>query len=160
VLFLATSGEEHGLLGSTWFSNNPTVFLSDAIALINLDMVGRNDPNHIGVVGWGYSSLGPLVEAVAAEHPHLGLEIIRDPSPEENLFQRSDHWPFARRGIPAIELFSLLHDDYHSPDDETRRVDPGKAARVARLAFLTAYRLATEPITPEWNEEGRRAIRQ
>lgn len=160
LLFLATGGEEHGLLGATWFVSNPTVFLSKAVAVLNMDMIGRNHPDSIGVTGYGHSSLGPLIEEVASTTPQLGLAITPDPHPMENLFQRSDHFVFARRGTPAVNFFSGLHEDYHTPDDEMARIDADKVARVARLIFLTAHRLASEDITPEWTDSGRAAIRR
>lgn len=158
VLFLATSGEEKGLLGATWFASNPTVFLSDAVAVLNMDMVGRNSADSIGLVGHDYSSLGPLLVRIAAESRHLALSVDTDPAPGEDLFTRSDHYPFARTGIPAIAVTSALHEHYHHPDDEAALIDIDKAARVARLIFLAAYELATgEDAT--WTEEGRRAVR-
>ncbi len=160
VLFLAVSGEEHGLLGSTWFATNPTVFLSDAVAALNMDMIGRNHADTIGVVGYGHSGLGPLIADVAAATPRLGLAVASDPGDDAEYFARSDHFAFARRGIPAVNLFSGLHDDYHTPSDEASKVDYDKVARVARLAFLTAHRLASEPITLDWTDTGRAAIRQ
>lgn len=160
VLFLATSGEEHGLLGATWFASNPTVFLTEAVAVLNMDMIGRNHPDSIGVTGYGHSTLGPLIDQVAATTPELGLSATPDPHPQENLFQRSDHFVFARRGTPAVNFFSGLHDDYHTPDDEVSKINADKVARVARLIFLTAHRLASEGTTPEWTESGRAAIRQ
>ena len=158
VLFLAASGEEKGLLGSSWFATNPTVFLSEAVAVLNMDMVGRNSPDSIGLVGHDYSSLGPLLVRTAAETRSLGLTIDRDPAPGENLFARSDHYPFARAGIPAIAVTSSLHEDYHRPGDEARHIDTDKAARVARLVFLAAYALATGE-EAAWTEEGRQAVR-
>lgn len=158
ILFLATSGEEKGLLGATWFASNPTVFLSDAVAVLNMDMVGRNSPDSIGLVGHDYSSLGPLLVRIAADSRHLRLYVDTDPAPGENLFTRSDHYPFARTGIPAIAVTSALHEHYHHPDDEPGRIDADKAARVARLIFLAAYELARgEDAT--WTEEGKRAVR-
>lgn len=160
VLFLAVSGEEHGLLGSTWFTTNPTVFLSEAVAALNMDMIGRNHPDSIGVVGYGHSDLGPLLQEVATANPRLGLAISPDAADDAEFFGRSDHFAFARRGIPAINLFSGLHDDYHTPSDEAGKVNTDKIARVARLTFLTAYRLASEPISLEWTDTGRAAIRR
>lgn len=158
VLFLATSGEEKGLLGATWFATNPTVFLSEAVAVLNMDMVGRNSPDSIGLVGHDYSSLGPLLVRIAADSRNLALSVDTDPAPGEDLFTRSDHYPFARTGIPAIAITSALHQHYHHPDDEAALIDIDKAARVARLIFIAAYELATgEDAT--WTEEGRRAVR-
>lgn len=158
VLFLATSGEEKGLLGATWFAGNPTVFLSDAVALLNMDMVGRNSPDSVGIVGYDYSTLGPLIARTLEDNPWLGLTLDPEPVPGENLFARSDHYPFARRGIPAVALTSGLHEDYHRPGDEPSELDAEKVARVARLAFLVAYQLALGA-DAEWTPEGRGAVR-
>ena len=158
VLFLATSGEEKGLLGASWFATNPTVFLSDAVAVLNMDMVGRNSPDSVGLVGHDYSSLGPLLVRIAADSRHLRLSVDTDPAPGENLFPRSDHYPFARTGIPAIAVTSALHEHYHHLDDEPALIDIDKAARVARLIFLAAYALA-QGEDAAWTEEGRRAVR-
>lgn len=165
ILFLATSGKEQGLLGSTWFADNPTVDLSEAVAVLNLDMLGRNDPDSIGVVGYDHSTLGPLIRDVAAATPELGLAVLAglaDPGrgPGEELFRESDHFPFARRGTPAVTFFSGLHDDYHTPDDEARKVDADKVARIARLVFLTAHRLASADTAPAWTKSGEAAVRR
>ncbi|MFW6331588.1 MAG: M28 family peptidase, partial [Gemmatimonadota bacterium] len=159
VLFLAVSGTEREMLGSTWYAAHPTVTLSRAVAVLNIDMIGRNAPDSIGVVGYRSSSLGPLVEELAAAAPDLGLVVQPDSAPERDLFSRGDHLPFARRGIPAIRVFSGLHDDYHTPADEAAAVDDRKVARVARLVFLTALRLASQDRRPAWTEAGREAIR-
>ena len=159
VLFVATSGEEKGLRGARAFVADPTVFLSDAVAVLNLDMVGRNSPDSVGLVGHDYSTLGPLLLRAAAEHEALGLSIDLDPAPGQDLFARSDHYAFAARGIPAIAVTSGLHEHYHRPGDEPARIDADKVARVARLVFLAAHRLAAGE-DAEWTEAGRRALQQ
>lgn len=141
VLFLAVSGSEAGLLGSTWFATHPTVELEGAVAVLNLDMIGRNHPDSIGVVG-PTSGLGPTIDRIAAATPALSLTVAPDPAGSDRL-RPSDHMVFAERGVPAIRFFSGLHDDYHTPADEVDRIDPDKVARVARLVFLTAHHLAT-----------------
>lgn len=140
ILFLAVSGSEEGLLGSTWFTTHPPIPLSDAVAVLNLDMVGRSHPDTIRTVDDGGSWLGPLIGRIASEQPALGL--VADPAGRTRL-RPSDHTPFAERGIPAVRFFSGLHDDYHTTADEADRVDADKVARVARLVFLTAHHLAT-----------------
>ena len=160
ILFLATSGEEKGLLGAQWFARNPSVFLSSAVANLNMDMVGRNHPDSVVAVGYDYSDLGPLLANIARTTPSLGLTVAPDPAPEQNLFQRSDHWPFAQANIPAIAISSFLHEDYHRPSDEADRIDADKIARIARLLFLAAYDLASSETEPAWTEAGRAAIRR
>lgn len=159
LAFVVVSGSEEGLLGATRFARSPTVSLEEAVAVLNLDMIGRNDPDSIGVVGYGYSSLGPFIGDIAAATPGLGLAVTRDPDPGLDAFRNSDHFPFARQGIPAVRFFSGLHDDYHTPADEPDRLDYDKIARVARLVFLTAHRLADSALEPKWTEAGRAVIR-
>lgn len=142
LLFLAVSGHERGLAGSTWYADNSTVPLSGAVAVLNLDMVGGNHPDSIGVVGYDRSSLGPLVAEIAAANPQLRLAVRPDPAPADDLFEGSDHFPFARRGIPGIRFFSGSHEHHGTPSDEARHVDDDKVARVARLVFLTTYGIA------------------
>jgi Zn-dependent M28 family amino/carboxypeptidase len=111
------------------------------------------------VIGQEYSSLGPLVLRVAAEHPELGLTVSTDPWPEERFFFRSDHFNFARLEIPALFFFAGVHEDYHQPSDELETLDLDKASRVARLAFWTAYAIADSPEPPRWTEEGLEEVR-
>lgn len=159
LMFLAVSGEEKGLLGSRYFSDNPTVPVASIVANINVDMIARNAPDSIVVIGQEYSSLGPLVRSIATDHPELGLVVVPDPWPEERFFFRSDHFNFARQEIPALFFFSGVHEDYHRPSDEVERIDPGKAARVARLIFLTAHAIASDAQPPTWTAEGLEEVR-
>jgi Zn-dependent M28 family amino/carboxypeptidase len=159
LLFLAVSGEEKGLLGSRYFSEHPTVPLESIVANINVDMIARNAPDSVVVIGQEYSSLGPLVQTVASENTSLGLTVVPDPWPEERFFFRSDHFNFARKEIPALFFFAGVHEDYHQPSDEVDKIDADKAARVARLIFRTAYAIADEASPPEWTEEGLTQIR-
>ncbi|MGI9190420.1 MAG: M20/M25/M40 family metallo-hydrolase, partial [Longimicrobiaceae bacterium] len=158
LLFLAVSGEEKGLLGSRWFSDHPTVPLEGIVANVNVDMIGRNSPDSIVVIGMDYSSLGPLVKRVAAERP-VGLTVSDDLWPEERFFFRSDHFNFARKEIPALFFFAGVHDDYHRPSDEVDKIDTDKAARVARLIFYTAYELAEARERPVWVPAGLEEVR-
>jgi Peptidase family M28 len=154
ILFLATSGEELGLLGSVWFTDHPTVPADRMVANINLDMIGRNSPDSIVAIGQEYSSLGGLAYRVAREHRELHLTIASDPWPEEQLFFRSDHFNFARVGVPAIFFTSGVHADYHRPSDELRWIDTDKTARVARLVLYLANEIANAPSPPSWTEKG------
>ena len=159
LLFLAVSGEEKGLLGSRWFSDHPTVPIEDIVANINVDMIGRNAPDSIVVIGQEYSSLGSLVQEVAAANADLGLTVARDPWPEERFFFRSDHYNFARKEIPALFFFAGVHEDYHRPSDEVDKIDSDKAARVARLIFHTAAAIAEASEPPRWTERGLSEVR-
>lgn len=159
LVFLAVSGEEKGLLGSRYYSDNPTLPLEKIVANINVDMIGRNAPDSIVVIGQEYSSLGPLVQEVAAAHPELGLTVAQDIWPEQRFFFRSDHYNFARKDIPALFFFAGVHEDYHRPSDHVEKIDLDKTARVSRLIFYTAYEIANRATPPSWTEQGLREVR-
>ncbi|HSH46931.1 MAG TPA: M28 family peptidase, partial [Longimicrobiales bacterium] len=107
-----------------------------------------------------YSSLGPLIHDVAASQPDLGLTVAEDLWPEQRFFFRSDHFNFARKEIPALFFFAGVHEDYHRPSDELEAIDTDKAARVARLVFHTAARIAWDPAAPEWTRSGLAEVRR
>ena len=161
VIFLAVSGEEKGLLGSEYYSENPTIPIERIIMNINLDMVGRNHPDTVIGIGRQYTNLGPLTDRVLLEHPDLGLTLIEDPKPEEQGFFRSDHLHFVNKDIPAI-FFSagFDHEDYHKPSDEAELIDMDKAARVGRMVFYVGALVAGGTVDPEWTEGGLAEVRQ
>jgi Peptidase family M28 len=154
VVFLTVSGEEEGLWGSTAFVRSGPFPVASLVADLNLDMISRNEPDRVVVIGLRYSDLGDRVEGVAATHPELGLSVIDDPWPDERFFFRSDHYNFARAGVPALFFFAGVHEDYHRPSDEADRIDAGKAARVARLAFRTGLGVAESRNPPAWTRAG------
>jgi hypothetical protein len=160
VMFVFVSGEEKGLLGSAHFVGNPPVPVSQMVANINLDMVGRNAPDTVVAIGQDYSSLGPAVQAVAARHPEIGLVVAPDLWPDEQLFFRSDHFNFAAVEVPAIFFTTGLHDDYHRPGDQAHLIDNGKVARIGRLLFRFAHQIAEAPQRPAWTAEGLAELRR
>jgi hypothetical protein len=159
IMFLAVSGEEKGLVGSRWYAEHPTVPLDAMVANINLDMIGRNAPDSIVVIGKEYSSLGPLVREVAEANRRLGLTVVPDRWPEERFFFRSDHFSFAAREVPALFFFAGVHEDYHRPSDTADRIDADKVERVARLVFLLTNEIARRPDAPAWDAAGLEAVR-
>jgi hypothetical protein len=159
VMFIAVSGEEKGLLGSQWFSDHPTVDPESMVANVNIDMIARNAPDSIVVIGQEYSSLGPLVRNVARSNPELGLTVSEDLWPEQRFFFRSDHFNFARHEIPALFFFAGVHEDYHRPSDEVDLIDADKVARVGRLVFLTGLAVADDGEPPRWEPEGLEEVR-
>lgn len=158
MIFLLVSGEEKGLWGSEWYAENPTVPVDRLVANLNTDMVGRNWPDTIVVIGKEHSDLGQTLESVNVEHPELGITAIDDLWPEENFYSRSDHFNFARRGVPVLFFFNGTHDDYHGRDDEPDRIDAEKAARIARLVFYLGMEIGDADTRPEWNPESYRRI--
>jgi Zn-dependent M28 family amino/carboxypeptidase len=158
LIFLTVSGEERGLLGSSWFVEHPPVPLERIVADINIDMVGRNWEDTIAVVGKPYSSLGATIDSVAVAHPDLGLTVVDDQWPAQGFFFRSDHYNFARRGIPSVFFFNGTHEDYHRPSDEVGRIKFEKAARISRLVLESALAIANADSAPRWDPEARGQI--
>jgi Zn-dependent M28 family amino/carboxypeptidase len=160
VIFLWVSGEEKGLLGSRWYSDNPTVPVESIVANINADMIGGNHPDTIVVIGKDYSTLGETVNRVGARYPELGLVVADDVWPEQRFFYRSDQFNFARLEIPVLFFFTGVHRCYHRPCDDVDFVDHDKIARVSRLLFHTTLELANDPQRPRWDPAGLEEVRR
>jgi Zn-dependent M28 family amino/carboxypeptidase len=160
IIFLHVSGEEKGLLGSRWFSDHPTIPLAQIIANVNVDMIGRNSPDSVVVIGKDYSTLGQVVNAVREERPEIGLVASDDIWPEERFFFRSDHYNFARKEIPSIFFFSGVHEDYHRPSDHVEKINAEKAARVSRYILHTVVDVANAAERPQWYPAGLEAVRR
>jgi hypothetical protein len=158
VMFLLVSGEEKGLWGSEYFSSHSPVPLDKMVADLNTDMVGRNWPDTIVAIGKEQSDLGETLERVNAAHPELGMTAIDDIWPEERFYQRSDHYNFARRGVPILFFFNGVHEDYHGPDDEVDKIDGEKAARIARLVFYLGVDVANAAERPKWDPQAYRQV--
>jgi len=158
VMFLLVSGEEKGLWGSEYFSSHSPVPLDKMVADLNTDMVGRNWPDTIVAIGMEQSDLGKTLERVNAAHPELGMTAINDIWPEEHFYQRSDHYNFARRGVPILFFFNGVHEDYHGPDDEVDKIDGEKAARIARLVFYLGIDVANASERPKWDPQAYRQV--
>ena len=146
IVFLAVSGEEKGLLGSEWWANNPTLPLADAVADINVDMIGRNDPDAVGATpSPEHPEYNTLVERAVQLAPQSGLTITwtapaAGDDKVDNYYFRSDHYNFAEKGIPVVFFFSGLHEDYHKPTDDLEKIDRAKIAKMIDLVG----RLATD----------------
>lgn len=153
IVFLAVSGEEKGLLGSGWYAEHPVFPLDRTVANINIDMVGRNWQDTIVAIGKEESSLGPLADRIAAEHPELDMAVIDDIWPEESFYTRSDHFNFARRGVPILFFFNGTHEDYHRPSDEADRIEYDKMARIGRMLFYLGLEVANADERPQWDPE-------
>lgn len=141
VLFVWHVGEEKGLLGSSYFADHPTVPIDSVVAQLNADMVGRNAPDLLYVVGPvaapnGQSKvLGTVVDSVNAAEPRpFGIDrSYDDPNHPEHLYERSDHFMYARKGVPIVFFTTGLHADYHKVSDEPAKIDYDKMSRIARL---------------------------
>lgn len=160
VIFLWVSGEEKGLLGSRWYADNPTVPVGQIVANLNLDMVaGDAHRDSVVVIGKDYSTLGEVVNRVNARLPELNLIASDDIWPEQRFFFRSDQFNFMRHEIPALFFFTGVHECYHRPCDTVDFINPGKAARVANLAFHTVLEIANADQRPRWDPAGLEEVR-
>lgn len=158
VIFLAVSGEEHGLWGSGFFAGNPPVPLDRIVANFNADMIGRNWRDTVVAIGKEHSDLGGSLARVNAAHPELGLTIIDDPWPNEQFYFRSDHYNFAVRGVPILFFFTGVHADYHRPTDSPDKIDAEKESRILRLMFYLGLEVGNAAERPKWNPESYRTI--
>lgn len=160
ILFITVSGEEKGLWGSGYFAEHPTVPLKDVVADLNIDMIGRNWKDTVVAIGMEHSDLGATLNRVSAAHPEIGMKPIDDIWPEEGLYFRSDHYNFARKGVPVLFFTSGLHDDYHKVTDAPDKIDSEKEARLLRLLFYLGQEIANHPDRPQWNPESYKQIVQ
>jgi Zn-dependent M28 family amino/carboxypeptidase len=158
LVFMTVSGEEKGLLGSQWYAENPIFDLDATVANVNIDMIGRNWQDTVVAIGRNESTLGETLERTLASHAELGLAMIDDPWPEENFYFRSDHYNFARNGVPILFFFTGTHEDYHRPSDEAERILYDKTARIARLIFHLGLEIANAPDRPEWDAAAYRRV--
>jgi Zn-dependent M28 family amino/carboxypeptidase len=158
LIFLAVSGEERGLWGSSYFTARPPVPIGNIVADLNSDMVGRNWKDTIVVIGRQHSDLGATLARVNAAHPELNMTAIDDIWPQERFYFRSDHYNFARRGVPILFFFNGVHADYHRPSDEPAKIDAEKESRIIQLVFYLGLEVANAAERPKWNPESYREI--
>ena len=143
ILFAAFTAEELGLLGSEFYVKHPLIPLEQTIAMINLDMISRNQDNLVTVIG---SNRSPeLHEINLAANEEIGLEFRYN---GEKYFSRSDHANFARYQIPVLFFNTDIHRDYHRSTDTSEKINPEKLAKIARLAYLVVWELANSDRRP------------
>jgi hypothetical protein len=151
ALFVWHGAEERGLLGSNWYARTPTVPKASLVAVLNGDMIGRNHPDSAALLGMipPHRNSTALVEMAMAANPGFAVDSTWDaPSHPEGWYFRSDHLPYARAGIPAIFFTTLLHADYHTPEDEPERIDIAKLERMTRWMYGTGWAVANAPQRP------------
>lgn len=152
VVFMLMTGEEEGLLGSSYYSENPIFPLDSTITDLNIDMIGRTDDAHLDdSVKYIYpigaemisKDLNQILENVNTTYTHFNLDYkFDDPNDPQRLYYRSDHYNFARHGIPVIFFFRGLHDDYHKPTDTMDKIEYDTIDSIANLVFYTAWEVA------------------
>lgn len=158
LIFLTVSGEERGLWGSNYFTAHPPVPIGRMVADLNSDMVGRNWKDTIVVIGRQHSDLGQTLARVNLAHPELDMTAIDDIWPEERFYFRSDHYNFARRGVPILFFFNGVHPDYHRPSDEPSKIDAEKESRIIKLVFYLGLEVANAAQRPNWSPESYKQI--
>ena len=158
MIFLTVSGEEQGLWGSDWFVEHPPVPLPQIVADLNADMIGRNWKDTIVAIGKEHSDLGSTLNRVNAEHPELNMVAIDDRWPQESFYTRSDHYNFARKGVPILFFFNGVHADYHRPSDSPDKIDAEKESRILKLLFYVGQEVGNAPARPKWVPESYKLI--
>jgi hypothetical protein len=163
VLFVWHCGEEKGLWGSRYFTEYPTVPLNQIVAQINIDMIGRSKkpgdtnprnrdltgPDAVYLIGSTMMSteLGEIVNTVNKSFLNLTLDTrYDDPKDPNRFFFRSDHYNYARKGIPIIFFFDGVHEDYHRAGDTADKIDYQKMEKITRTIYMTLWEIANRPL--------------
>lgn len=157
VLFLGNVGEEKGLLGSEYYSDHPVFPLANTIADLNIDMIGRRDPAHETTPDYCYligsdklsTTLHKISENANATYTQLAVDYkYNDPKDPEQIYYRSDHYNFARYGVPIVFYFDGVHADYHKVSDEVSKIDFPLLVKRAQLVYYTGWDLANRNQRP------------
>ena len=154
VVFLHVSGEEKGLLGSKFYTDQDPIFpLKNTVANLNIDMIGRTDPKRTGNANYIYligsdklsTELHQLSEATNKKYAQLELDYTyNDVNDPNRFYYRSDHYNFAKNNIPVIFYFNGTHADYHKPSDTPDKIEYELLTKRARLVFYTAWEIANK----------------
>jgi hypothetical protein len=168
ILFAAWNSEERGLFGAWAYTEAPLKPLAKTVAVLNMDMIGRNEEvpeggsarfrglevqtadsnaNAVNVIGTTRSA--SLKEVIERANAGVGLTLrLRYDNNASQLMRRSDHWPFLNRGVPGVWFHTGLHPDYHTADDDPGRINYEKMEKVARLVYQAAWDLAGAAVRP------------
>lgn len=152
MVFMTVSGEEKGLWGSEYYTDHPVVPLDSTSVDLNIDMVGRIDPdykgdsmNYVYTIGEDKlsSDLKRITDSVNNRFSHMELDRrYNDPKDPNRFYYRSDHYNFAKHGVPIIFYFNGVHADYHQPTDTVDKINFGLMAKRVKLVFYTAWDMA------------------
>lgn len=157
IVFMTVSGEEKGLLGSRYYTDHPIYPLKNTVTDLNIDMIGRIDPEHEKDSNYVYiigddklsSDLRPINEAA---NKLVGLDLdykYNDPNDPNRFYYRSDHYMFAQHKIPIIFYFNGVHADYHGAGDTVDKISYPMLAKRAQLVFYTLWSVANAPERPK-----------
>jgi hypothetical protein len=166
LLFAVFGAEERGLLGSYHYVSHPARPLETTRAVINFDMIGRNETaseqtkglvtispdtaKELNLIGSNYSPQYKAIVERANQGIGLKLSYKWDEEPALNIFFRSDHYPFALHDIPALWWFTGFHPDYHQTGDTARKINYGKMEKIVRLAFIAGFDLGDTEAPPQF----------
>jgi len=157
ILFLHVTGEEHGLLGSSYYSANPLFPMENTITDINIDMIGRRDEahansnNYVYVIGADRLSTDLDNITTDANKKYVQMELdykYNDLADPNHFYERSDHYNFAKHGVPSVFIFNGVHADYHKKTDTPDKIEYDALAKRAQLAFTMAWELANRENRP------------
>jgi len=148
ILFILFTAEEKGLLGSRYYVKHPLFPLEDTLAMLNFDMIGRNDIDQVSLLGrYQYPKLYEVIDRANRESVNLEINFS-----VEEYVRQSDHFPFMRESVPALFFNSGMHDQLHRPEDTADRIKPDKAEMITRLAFLALWQIANAPEGTDYSE--------
>ena len=160
ILFLLVTGEEKGLLGSQWYSENPVYPLANTITDLNIDMIGRtgeeykssaDSANYCYLIGSDKLStdLHKISENANTTYTKMKIDYkYNDPKDPERIYYRSDHYNFAKHGVPIVFYFNGVHEDYHKSSDEVSKINFDLLAKRAHLVYYTGWDLANREKRP------------
>jgi hypothetical protein len=169
VLFAAWNSEERGLLGAWAYTEQPLTPLTSIAAVLNMDMIGRNEEIPVGggqrfnglevqtaesnsnaVNVMGFSRAADVAAAIDKANAGIGLELKkRYDNNSSNLVRRSDQWPFLQRGVPALGFMTGLHPDYHTQYDRPEKINYAKMEKIARLIHQASWDIANADARPK-----------
>lgn len=155
ILFVFHGAEERGLLGSRWHASHPVVPKEQIVAVLNGDMIGRNSLDEAALLGGNapHKNSEKLVKmAEEANQEGTRFKYLKDwdsPNHAEYFYFRSDHLPYAKAGIPAIFFTSVLHDQYHTPQDESENINYKKLYKMTEWMYRTSWKVANENERPK-----------
>lgn len=157
ALLIIHGAEERGLLGSRYLASHPLTPTSSLVAVLNGDMIGRNNPDSACVLGTqlphrNSDALTKMALDANNEGPRFKLDTLWDkPTHIEGWYFRSDHLPYARLGVPALMYTTMLHSDYHTPMDNAENIDYKKLKKMTEWIYRTAWKVVNADQRPATN---------
>ena len=162
IIFLLFDSEEEGLYGAFYYTNKPAVSLASTVAMLNADMIGRDEDtptwpnvtatshNSVNIVGTLYDP--DLRKVIESNNRAIGLDLDfkTDAADPQQWFARSDHFAFAAKGVPMVLFNTGEHPDYHTENDTWDRINYPKLEKIARLMFLSSLDLANAKTRPQF----------